>query len=127
MAKSQLRSKKKPSGGKLVKGRKKKLYELGRDPTLTKLGEVTKRVLRIRSGVKKEVLLTANIVNVFDGKTHKKVKIKTVLANPANRHYVGRNILTKGTVVDTELGKVRITSRPGQEGTLSGVIVKEEK
>ena len=124
MAKSQLRSKKKPSGGKLVRGRKKKLYELGRDPTLTKLGKITKRVLRIRSGVKKEVLLTADTINVSDGKTHKQVKIKTVLENPANRHYVGRNILTKGTVVDTELGKVRITSRPGQEGTLAGVLVK---
>ena len=124
MAKSQLRSRKKPSSGKYVKSRKKKLYELGRDATLTKLGEISKRVLRVRSGSKKEILLTVDTINVFDGKAHKKAKIKTVLENPANRHYVGRNILTKGTVVDTELGKVRITSRPGQEGTLSGVLVK---
>jgi len=26
--------------------------------------------------------------------------------------------MTKGTVIDTDLGKARITSRPGQEGTI---------
>ena len=129
MAKSQSRSKKKPSGGILVKLRKKKFYELGRDPTLTKLGETSKRTLRVRAGIKKEILLNVDIVNVYDSKTkkHKKVKIKKVLENPANRHYVGRSILTKGTIVDTELGKIKITSRPGQEGTLSGVLIKEKK
>ena len=126
MAKSQLRSKRKSSGGRYIDYRKKKLYELGRDATLTKLGKLSKRVLRVRAGSKKEITLSAEDVNVFDSKTkkHKKVKIKNVLENPANRHYVRRNILTKGTIVDTELGKVRITSRPGQEGTLSGVLVK---
>ena len=126
MAKSQSQSKKKPSGGKLVKSRKKKFYELGRDATLTKLGKTSKRTLRVRAGIKKEILLNVDIINVYDSKSkkHKKVKIKNVLENPANRHYVGRNILTKGTLVDTELGKVRITSRPGQEGCLSGVVVK---
>ncbi|MFH1511592.1 MAG: 30S ribosomal protein S8e, partial [Candidatus Woesearchaeota archaeon] len=33
------------------------------------------------------------------------------------------NIITKGTIVDTDKGKVRITSRPGQDGTLNGVLV----
>ena len=126
MAKSQFRSKKKPSGGVFVKSRKKKLHELGRDATLTKLGKTSKRVLRVRAGIKKEILLNTDTINVYDSKTkkHKNVKIKNVLENPANRHYVGRNILTKGTLVDTELGKVKITSRPGQEGCLSGVVVK---
>lgn len=43
--------------------------------------------------------------------------------NPANIHYVRRNIITKGAVVDTSVGKVKITSRPGQSGSLSGVKV----
>ena len=46
-----------------------------------------------------------------------------VVDNPANRNFVKRNIMTKGTVVETDKGKVRITSRPGQEGSLNGVLV----
>jgi len=65
------------------------------------------------------------MINVYDPKTKKysKVEIKTVVENPANRHYVRRNILTKGTIVDTSLGKAKITSRPGQEAVLNGILV----
>ena len=67
----------------------------------------------------------ADIVNVSDAKTKKtfKVKITGILENPASSNLVRRNILTKGTVVQTEKGKARITSRPGQEGTVSGVLL----
>ena len=51
------------------------------------------------------------------------LKILNVVGNPANRHFVRRNIITKGSFVDTEKGKVRITSRPGQDGSLNGVFV----
>ncbi|PIN87382.1 30S ribosomal protein S8e, partial [Candidatus Woesearchaeota archaeon CG10_big_fil_rev_8_21_14_0_10_32_24] len=56
------------------------------------------------------------------GKTQKTV-IVTVVENPSNPHLVRRNILTKGAVVETKMGKARITSRPGQEGTLNGVLI----
>ena len=36
----------------------------------------------------------------------------------ANRHYVRRNILTKGTVITTDKGNAVITSRPGQEARI---------
>ena len=70
-------------------------------------------------------LLSMDIANIFDPKTKKyqQVKIKTILENPANRHYVRRNIMTKGSVIDTEMGKARITSRPGQDGTVNAVLV----
>jgi ribosomal protein S8E len=32
--------------------------------------------------------------------------------------------MTKGTIVDTEIGKVRITNRPSQEGTINGILLK---
>jgi small subunit ribosomal protein S8e len=32
--------------------------------------------------------------------------------------------MTKGAVVETAKGKVKITSRPGQVGVLQGVLVK---
>jgi small subunit ribosomal protein S8e len=48
-----------------------------------------------------------------------------VVENPANPHYVRRNILTKGAIVETEFGKARIISRPGQHGVINGVLVKK--
>jgi small subunit ribosomal protein S8e len=127
MAISQTRSRKTATGSRYIDFRKKKQYELGRDPVHTKLGEKKVKSIRIMGGHKKEISLTNNSVNVVDPKTkkHKVVKIKNVLENVANRHFVRRNILTKGTVVETELGKAKITSRPGQEGCLNAVLIKE--
>ena len=49
---------------------------------------------------------------------------KTVLDNSANSHFIRRNIVTKGAIVETELGQVRITSRPGQNGIVNGVLIE---
>ncbi|MEM4581092.1 MAG: hypothetical protein QW092_01855 [Candidatus Korarchaeum sp.] len=35
-------------------------------------------------------------------------------------------MITRGALVRTELGVVRITSRAGQHGILNGVLVREE-
>lgn len=125
MAFAQTRSKRKVSGSRYVGFRKKKLRELGRDPTFTRVGERKFKVLRVRAGEKKVIQLTNDTLNLYDPKTKKysKVKIKTVVDNPANKNYIRRNILTKGTIVDTEKGKAKIISRPGQEGALNAVLV----
>jgi small subunit ribosomal protein S8e len=39
---------------------------------------------------------------------------------------VRRNIITKGAVVDTSVGKVKVTSRPGQHGIINGIIISSE-
>ena len=49
--------------------------------------------------------------------------IVNVVENPANPHLVRRNIITKGCVVETKLGKAKVTSRPGQEGSVNGVLI----
>ena len=126
MAISQLRSLRKPSGGKYKqKGRKKKFYELGREPALTKLEKKRLQSLRTKGDHRKIRLLSTNTTNLFDPKTKKyeQTKIKTIVENPANRHFVRRNIMTKGTVIETEKGKARITSRPGQDGTVNAVLI----
>ena len=125
MAIPQYRSKRKVSGGIYVAYRKKRLFELGSEFRATKIGEKDKRSLRERGGSKKTVLLSADVANVFDGKKYHKSKIKEVVKNKANRHFVRRNILTKGAVIETELGKAKITSRPGQEGMVNAVLVKK--
>ncbi len=125
MALSQYRSMRKISGGIYKAYRKKRKFELGRQPTFTKLDALKKKILRIRSTHKKTILLTADVANVYDAKSKKsfKVKITGVLENPANRHYVRRNIMTKGTIIDTEKGKARIVNRPGQEGSINAVLI----
>ena len=126
MAISQARSKRKPSGGRYKKARDKRKYELGRFPALTKLGEKKVKVQRVRGGNIKLKALALDEINVYDPKTKKskKVKILSVVENKANRHYVRRQIITKGAVVKTELGDVKVTNRPGQEGFASGVLLK---
>ena len=121
----QYRSKRKVSGGRYKDYRGKRLFETARLPSLTKLDE-TKRVrINTRGGNVKQRMYRAEVANVVDPKTHKysKVKIKTILENPANRHYVRRNIMTKGTIIETEAGKAKITSRPGQDGTVNAVLI----
>ena len=125
MARSSERSKRKVTGGRYQGYRKKRLHSLASNPTSTKLQEKTVRVKRAQGGHLKFTLLTANVANVFNPKTKKsqKTEITNVVENPANRHFVRRNIITKGTIVETKLGKVRITSRPGQEGSLNAVLL----
>ncbi|MDD4281670.1 MAG: 30S ribosomal protein S8e, partial [Candidatus Methanofastidiosa archaeon] len=63
-------------------------------------------------------------VNVHTPDGAKRVRLTNVVENPANIHYVRRNVLTKGAVIETEIGKARITSRPGQDGVLNAILVE---
>ncbi len=119
-------STRKSSGGRLIRARKKLRFEVAPEDAETKLGEHSQKLIRARGASQKVKLLATNTINAMDTKTGKasKATIKTVTENPANIHYVRRNILTKGAVVDTDKGKVKVTSRPGQSGTLSGVLVQ---
>ncbi len=128
MAITQYRSKRKPSGGRYISAFKKKLRFLSRLPALTKVDKLKKKSLRTTGGNHKTFLLTADVANVFDPKTkkHFKVKIETITQNPANLNYVRRNIMTKGAVIKTEKGLARITSRPGQEGTINAILMHEK-
>jgi len=125
MARAQTRSNRKASGGRYHPARAKKKNELAGFPAMTKLAEKVKlRIKRVLGGNKKTATLTVKEINVADkkGKTSK-TEILNVIENPANPHLVRRNILTKGAIVETKLGKVKVTSRPGQESSVNGVLV----
>ncbi|MBD3313071.1 30S ribosomal protein S8e [Candidatus Woesearchaeota archaeon] len=119
------RSLRKQTGARKVPYSKKRIHQKGSRPTLTSLGERKVQTTRTRGGKDKQRLLKGEFVNVLDKKTKKsfKVKIKNILENPANRHYIRRNIITKGTIIETEKGKAMVTSRPGQEGSVNAVLV----
>jgi small subunit ribosomal protein S8e len=54
----------------------------------------------------------------------KRAKIETVEQNGANPNYVRRNLLTKGAIIRTEIGRARIVSRPGQDGVINAVLLQ---
>jgi len=124
---TQSKDRKKISSGIKQLHRKKRLYEKGGRPTLTRIGEKEIRFDRIRAGGTKLRILRTDIANIYNSKEKKfqKAAIKNVAENPANRHYARANIMTKGSIVETELGKARITNRPGQEGIINGVLIVE--
>jgi small subunit ribosomal protein S8e len=114
------------TGGKYHKLRKKKKHSLSGVERKVKLSETKQKKLRSQGGDKKTVLLSANFANITDPATKKtkKAKISNVLETPANRFLARQNILVKSAIIETELGKAKITNRPSQEGSVEAVLVK---
>ena len=91
------------------------------------VGETKRKIYRKTGGNTLVRVLMDNEVSVSNPKTGKteRAAIKTVVESPANPNYVRRNVLTKGAVILTEKGHVRITSRPGHDGVINGVLLDE--
>ena len=119
--------KRKPTGGVKRNWRGKRAFEAGREPVETVLGTTKKRTIGIRGGSTKVVLAAADWAVVTDKSTGKtsKSKLLRVVRNPANVDYQRRGVITKGAIVDTELGQARVTSRPGQDGVINAVLVSQ--
>jgi len=120
------RSERSKTGRKIREARGRRKFERGRETLLTTIGPIRTKKIRTRGGHQKTILLSTNIANVLDPKTGKttKAEIKTVLENKANPHYVRRNIITKGAIIETTAGKAKVTSRPGQEGVVNAVLIE---
>ncbi len=122
---------KKPTGGKKRPHQKvKRKYWMGRYPTFTRLDTRDVREhIRVRGGNYKIRLKRAAYANVVDPETHtaRKVRILRVLETPANPHYARAGIIVKGTIIETELGKAVVTSRPGQDGVINAVLIEKKQ
>ena len=116
------------TGGRIRSSRNKRKFEIGSEANQTLVGKEKRKSYRQFGGGKKVRIMSAEIANVYSPKTGKvaKSKIITVKENTANPHFVQRNIITKGAVLQTELGFVRVTSRPGQDGVINAVLVAKE-
>ena len=125
MALWQGRSNRKITGGRYRPIRKKLKREIGREKQYTGIGKRRVKRVRTRGDNLKAKLLSDQIANVTDPKTHESVRTRvvSVVENPSNPNYVRRNIVTKGAIVQTDAGYARITSRPGQVGILNAVLV----
>ncbi|MBN1281343.1 MAG: 30S ribosomal protein S8e [Candidatus Thermoplasmatota archaeon] len=118
-------SKRSKTGRRIRHAYNKRRFEIGREQHLSTFGPMKRKAIRTRGNNKKARLLTSNVAYVIDPATHKttKTEIITVVENSANIHYVRRNIMNKGAIINTQLGKAKITSRPGQSGVINAILL----
>ena len=122
----QLQPKRKKTGAWKGKKKKHKKYERARATLHTSLEDKRRiKMKRTKGGGLKKILIASKQANIMvDGKCEK-AEIKTVVENKADKDFVRRNIITKGAVIETELGKAVVTSRPGQDGTINARLLKK--
>ncbi len=116
----------KVTGGRIRPAQGKRRTEIGLAPTDTHLGEDKRKIERTTGANEKVRAMRAqyaNVTNAANGDT-KKAKITNVEENSANPNYVRRNLLTKGAIITTEIGRARIVSRPGQDGVINAVLLE---
>jgi small subunit ribosomal protein S8e len=114
----------KVTGGKYHKLRKRKLHENRNKEVVVVLGETRRKLLKVMGGNQKVRLLMANEANVLtkSGKTEK-AKIINVEETPQNRFFARENRLMRGAIIETSLGKARITNRPSQDGNVNASLI----
>ncbi len=127
MALWQGKSRRSETGRRIRYSRSKRKFEIGREQHLTTIGLTTLKKVRTKGKNQKTRAKTTNIAHVVDPKNNKttKIDILSVIENKANIHYVRRNIINKGAIIETKLGKAQVTSRPGQSGTINAVLLSK--
>lgn len=130
-----MKSRKKKSGGtrKSLRRSDKRLAWRGGNPAETTIAAEKDAIVRnLEKGlgntskvkVKAEKFVLAANPST---KKHEKLEILAVVENKADRQFARRNIITKGAVLKAKHGAkevfVRVSSRPGQSGIVSGVIL----
>ena len=114
------------TGGRRIPLRTRRKYEIDRYPNEPINGAQVTVTRRIRGNNKKTALKSIDFVNLATGEAKvKKVKIIKVLDNATNNDYKRRGIITKGAILETQEGKCRVVSKPGQNGIVNAILVKE--
>ena len=127
MAITQSRSLRKPTGGRYKSTNPKKLHQAASRPLKTVVGKTKVKSRKTKGANTKHGLLSADTVNLYDPKKkkHVKAKLEVVKESTSNRNFVRRNIMTRGTIVKTDKGLAKITSRPGQDNVMNAVLHEE--
>lgn len=122
------RTGRKATGGKYHKGASKKVRaQRRRDFIPTLLGKPKIILQRTRGGGVKCLANRVETANVVVDGNIQKLKIIQVKKNAANPQYIRSNIVTKGCLIETDLGFARVTSRPGQDGSVDAVLTERKK
>jgi len=112
------------SGGRRIALRTRRKFEINRYPNEPVAGEQKTVTRKVRGKNVKTALVYAGFVNLVMDSKVKKTKIIRVLENPTNNDYQRRGVITKGAIIETEDGKCKVVSRPGQNGVVNGILVK---
>lgn len=116
----------KTTGGRRHPLRIRRKYETDRYPNEAVNGAQVTVTRRVRGNNRKTSLKTIDFVNLAAGESKvKKSKILKVLENSTNNDYKRRGIITKGAILETEEGKCRVVSKPGQNGIVNAILLKE--
>jgi small subunit ribosomal protein S8e len=114
------------TGGRRHPLRIRRKYETDRFPNEPINGAQITVTRNVRGKNTKTALKSVDFVNLSTGESKvKKTKILKVLENATNNDYQRRGIITKGAILETQEGKCRVVSRPGQSGTVNAVLIKE--
>ncbi|MHA2603039.1 MAG: 30S ribosomal protein S8e [Candidatus Thorarchaeota archaeon SMTZ1-83] len=113
------------TGSRLRRFRGKRKHEMGRTPTETVVGETKRKAIGSKGKRTKNPALRVTMVNITDPKKKEtyRVEIQDVEMNPASMDYQRRKVITRGTIIKTEKGRAKVTSRPGQDGVLNAVLI----
>ncbi len=119
-------SRRKTSGGRRVQARGKRKTEISSEKQFALVGEPKRKIYRKAGGNTMVRVMAENRVAIADPAkgTTKMGTIMSVVENESDPNYVRRNILVKGAIIETDKGRVRITSRPGKDGVINGVLVE---
>lgn len=113
------------NGKRKIKFRDKRRSEAGNYFSATRIGQENDvRSMRRRGGAVAPRSNRMAFANVLTKDGYKKAKIKSVMESKSNRNFARQGILTKGAIIDTELGKAVVINRPGREGTVNARIVE---
>ena len=114
------------TGGRRIPLRVRRKYEMDRYPNEPTNGAQVTVTRRVRGNNKKTALKTIDFINLAIGEAKvKKVKIIKVIDNATNNDYKRRGIITKGAILETQEGKCRVISKPGQNGIVNAILLKE--
>jgi len=114
----------KVTGGRRHPLRSRRKYEMDRFPNEAIIGKQITITRKVRGKNVKTAIKTIDSVNLAIDSKIKRVKIIKVLENSTNNDYKRRGIISKGAILETEEGKCRVISRPGQHGTVNAILVK---
>jgi small subunit ribosomal protein S8e len=123
--KYQGRSPRKRTGGRRRPFRNKRKHELGHESTETQVGEPTFKTVDSRGNTSKVRAIATDTASVAVDGDVVAAEIENVDENPANPNYARRNIITRGAILETSEGRVKVTSRPGQDGQVNAVLVDD--
>jgi len=118
-----MKSGRKTSGGRYKKPKKKKLAGKQGQTRIVKIGDRKTKLIKGRGKTTKLVSFLSNKANIMIKGKGKQSTIKNVLETPSNIFLARQNILVKGAVIETELGKAKITNRPSQEGNVQATLI----